>query len=722
MRKLIIGFLVTFVASVSSFAAQPLCYWDQDFSGPQTGGLMPDCTLDLNGRKLSADGKSVTFGGESVRKGIKVTLAEAADKTVGVTVLVAFSGYSKSADAHTVLGSSFGYVAAGVRLSDDLAVPQWYSDGSLERTTYNNTHFFRPDSAKTNFFAFTHCPQAGTKGIRFLAYEFADGSDEGQWVKYYDGTKLTGGTIGDITYVCVGGYANDNGNAYMKSPDSMTIRGIAVFSGELEADDLTTWQFPSMRKGGNVYLEWTDDESGAWTATKFGSVDYEGEDHHNVDFSESLSGSHDPVTVALDGVRSVLDLRSSAQTRDFTLTGGSVGAKRLLKSGIGRLTVDSPLTVSDQMALNAGTLILPTGYDVESLKALEFSLAAGATLGIRSSFVSNTNGTFALFSTGTLDLDDNSTLELVRLDGMGDLATGKALSVSGTGRICLIVDQTEENNLNNIEFNMPLSSFNGKVDCVLEGDNSHLSRVNFNSAQWSADSFPALSISSGNPSKAMFVTGRREFGLSSLEGNVQMNGSIGGPHKIALALARDCTYSGALVSGGNYPLTLTVSSAEPNKTFTYAGVESGAATLVLTNGATMVLTDTAKWTGSVAVSSNATLEIRRAAGALNSERPLTVDGTLKLACETGVAAANGSEIVFGEDAQLVVTASEGFFERRENRKVEFPIVTATTLLTLPEGFKPVFPEGAELVRVTNDDGDLVGLSIRRRDGLMLILR
>ena len=221
----------------------------------------------------------------------------------------------------------------------------------------------------------------------------------------------------------------------------------------------------------------------------------------------------------------------------------------------------------------------------------------------------------------------------------------------------------------------------------------------------------------------MFVTGRREFGLSSLEGNVQMDGRIGGPHKIALALARDCAYSGALVSGGNYPLTLTVSSAEPNKTFTYAGVESGAATLVLTNGATMVLTDTAKWTGSVAVSSNATLEIRRAAGALNSESPLTVDGTLKLACETGVAAANGSEIVFGEDAQLVVTASEGFFERRENRKVEFPIVTATTLLTLPEGFKPVFPEGAELVRVTNDDGDLVGLSIRRRkQGLMLILR
>ena len=45
------------------------------------------------------------------------------------------------------------------------------------------------------------------------------------------------------------------------------------------------------------------------------------------------------------------------------------------------------------------------------------------------------------------------------------------------------------------------------------------------------------------------------------------------------------------------------------------------------------------------------------------------------------------------------------------------------MLTLPEGFKPVFPEGTELVRVTNDDGDLVGLSIRRRKhGLMLILR
>lgn len=724
MKKLIIGFLAACAAAVSSFAAQPLCYWDQDFSGQQTGGLMPNCTLDLNGRTLSDDKTFISFNGESVRKGVIVRLAEAADKTVGVTVLVAFSDYSKNTDAHTVLGSSFGYVAAGVRLSDDLAVPQWYGDGSLERTSYNRTHFFKPDSTKINFFAFTHCPQAGTKGIRFLTYEFADGSDEGQWVKYYDGTKLTSGNIENVEYVCVGGYASDSGNAYMKSPDAMTIRGIAVFSGELTADDLATWQFPSMRTGGNVDLEWTDDESGAWTATKFGTLDYEGEDHHNVDFSESPSGCHDPVTVTLDGARSVLDLRSSAQTRDFTLTGGSVGAKRLMKSGIGRLTIDSPLTISDQMALNAGTLILPTGYDVESLKALDFSLAAGATLGLRSSFISNTNETFSLFSTGTLDLDEGSTLELVRLNGMEDLATGNAVSVSGSGRIHIVADQTEGNDNNNVTFRMPMVSFNGKIECDLEGDSSHRTRIymNVNNGSWSADSYPALTINSKNPAKAMFVTGTTEFGLSSIEGNVQMNGCIESAHRIALALARDCTYSGAFVSSGSYPLTLTVSSAEPNKTFTYAGAESGAATLVLTNGAAMVLTDTAKWTGSVAVSSNATLEIRRAAGALSTGYPLTVNGTLKLACETGVAAANGSEIVFGEDAQLVVTAPEGFFEQKENRKVEFPIVTATTSLTLPEGFKPVIPEGAELVQVTNDGGDLVGLSIRRKkQGLILLI-
>ena len=124
MKKLIIGFLAACAAAVSSFAAQPLCYWDQDFSGQQTGGLMPNCTLDLNGRTLSDDKTFISFNGESVRKGVIVRLAEAADKTVGVTVLVAFSDYSKNTDAHTVLGSSFGYVAAGVRLSDDLAVPQ----------------------------------------------------------------------------------------------------------------------------------------------------------------------------------------------------------------------------------------------------------------------------------------------------------------------------------------------------------------------------------------------------------------------------------------------------------------------------------------------------------------------------------------------------------------------------------------------------------------------
>ena len=48
---------------------------------------------------------------------------------------------------------------------------------------------------------------------------------------------------------------------------------------------------------------------------------------------------------------------------------------------------------------------------------------------------------------------------------------------------------------------------------------------------------------------------------------------------------------------------------------------------------------------------------------------------------------------------------------------------ATTSLTLPTGFKPVIPAGSEVVQVTNEGGDLVGLKIRRkRPGLILILR
>ena len=83
----------------------------------------------------------------------------------------------------------------------------------------------------------------------------------------------------------------------------------------------------------------------------------------------------------------------------------------------------------------------------------------------------------------------------------------------------------------------------------------------------------------------------------------------------------------------------------------------------------------------------------------------------------------GDTITFGADSKLTVTIPDGFLEQKENRKVEFPIVTATTSLTLPAGFKPVIPEGAELVRVTNDGGDLVGLSIRhKKQGLMLLLR
>lgn len=720
MKKLLSGMFAA-IAAVSSFAAQPLCYWDQDFSGPQTGGLMQNCTLNLNGRTLSDDKTFVSFNGESERSGVIIRLAESVDKTVGVTVLVAFSDYVKSADEHTVLGSSSGYVAAGVRQSDDLALPQWYTDDDLTRTSYNSTHFFKPDSAKTNFFAFTHCPQSpGTRGIRFLAYEFSAGSDEGQWVDYYAGSGLTGGGVGNVQQVYVGGYQNDNKYSYMKSP-TMKVHGIAVFSGELTADDLATWQFPSMRTGGNVDLSWDDDESGAWTATKFGSVDYEKEDYHNVNFPESPSGNPDPVTVTLDGARSVLALRGSAQTRDFTLTGGSVAAKKLVKDGAGRLTVDSPLTVSDQMALNAGELVLPVGYDVENLKALDFSIASDATLGLRSSFISNTNETFALFSAGKLDLGAGSTLELVRLNGMADITTGTAPSITGTGRIHLVADQTEENEVYNILFNCPFVSFNGTVDVEIEGISGKRTRVNLSNS-WSTDSYPVLSVNSKTPARAMLVPATRNFGLSALEGNVEVSTAVGGEHKIALALVRDCAFSGGF-SSGSYSLILTVSSAEPDKTFTYAGTQTGnSAKLVLTNGATMVLTETAKWTGSVTVNSNATLEIRRAAGALNSAKPLTVDGTLKLACATGVAEANGSEIVFGEDAQLVVTLPDGFFEQKANRNVEFPIVTATTSLTLPTGFKPVIPAGSEVVQVTNEGGDLVGLKIRRKKpGLMLLI-
>ncbi len=157
------------------------------------------------------------------------------------------------------------------------------------------------------------------------------------------------------------------------SPTQITTDKVTAFTRGANSEN---WQLYSEEVSTGTYefgvkiesIPWTG-ESGVWTDTGFdgGDDNYLNDGSQKVIFPDDDDSSTTPLEVTVDGEKNVDTLGFTADNRAVTIEGDAIAAGTVTKSGKGLATVKSALTISTEVIVIDGILLLnPTDEAIDT--------------------------------------------------------------------------------------------------------------------------------------------------------------------------------------------------------------------------------------------------------------------------------------------------------------------------------------------------------------------
>lgn len=303
MRLVSLMFLALFAfGATSARAATPVAVWDGDFSN---ANLTQNGWTLVNWNETHAEDWSTV----TIDRNNQGLMINSSSGNSGITVLVKYSGLSKSTSAHRVLAAScvtstYQYDRTGITLkSDGTLVGLWNSSTTASSDGDNGTA--SGSIAASGVMAFTY----GSNGT-YLYYGSDNGSISSTAAWGASGLKSSNDSNNRTIYgAAIGGMCNGASRSGYEAAKGMTVSGIAVFNTVLSNAEMISYVWPTTHEA-------TIASDGDYTlGGLFTSVN--DNDYYVINVNESA-------TLNIDSATTVRDITFNvASGKTLTLTGSS---------------------------------------------------------------------------------------------------------------------------------------------------------------------------------------------------------------------------------------------------------------------------------------------------------------------------------------------------------------------------------------------------------------
>ncbi|MDC0626460.1 YDG domain-containing protein, partial [Methylophilaceae bacterium] len=286
-----------------------------------------------------------------------------------------------------------------------------------------------------------------------------------------------------------------------------------------------------------------------------------------IDINKDITGDGVDLNLVLNGATIDIDNSISLGGGNLTINASSSGdisssysitAQNIIKSGSGDFTVNSSSTISGDVTINAGAIIIaaatPFGdqdINVNSGGTLNFNninYGGKGSINLNGGTLSASGGTSTLSNDSAINLLANSTIDVAssaELTLNGVISGSGSLTKSGSGTL------------------------------TLSGTNTFSGTVNISAGSLAISNSSALGTTSGNTTVSDGATLQISGGITVAE-NMYVNGSGVSSNGAVYFLSGKNTYSGAIVLQSN----TTMTSAAGDQTF--SGTINGAYDLTIT--------------------------------------------------------------------------------------------------------------------------------------------